>query len=394
MTTALDRVRAAYRRIAETDRPEVWITLRPQEEVEAEARSLDAARRRAASRSRGHPAGGEGQHRRGRPAHDRGLPVLRLPSSGGRARGGGAARGGRDRAGDDQHGPVRDRVWSAPGARTARCATRWTRSGSAAARAPARPSPWRWASWTSRWAPTRRARGGCRRRSTGSSGSSRPVAWCRPRVWSRRARVWTASPCSPARCHEARQALALLASPQAPARRPGPWRVAVAATAQLGELDAGWAEAYEAAADRLAAAGAELRTIDLTPFTEAAELLYEGAFVAERYTAVGAFVDKGPLDLDPTVARIITAARDLPAHRLFADQERLAALRLRAAAELGGRRRAAAADDARPPHPRRGRRRPPGRQHPARPVHQLHQPAGHVRRWRSPQARWTACRSA
>lgn len=134
---------------------------------------------------------------------------------------------------------------------------------------------------------------------------------------------------------EARRALALLASPVPPPRRPGPWRVAVAPTAQLGELDDGWAAAYEAAQERLARAGAELRTIDLTPFGEAASLLYDGAFVAERYTAVGEFVERGGADLDPTVARIIRAARDLPAHRLFADRERLAVLRRRAGAELG-----------------------------------------------------------
>ncbi|WP_327291972.1 allophanate hydrolase [Streptomyces sp. NBC_01198] len=133
---------------------------------------------------------------------------------------------------------------------------------------------------------------------------------------------------------EARRALALLASPVAPPRRPGPWRVAVPPTAQLGELDDGWAAAFEAAKDRLVRAGVELRTIDLTPFREAAALLYEGAFVAERYTAVGAFVDRGGADLDPTVARIISAARDLPAHRLFADRERLEVLRRQAVAEL------------------------------------------------------------
>ncbi|MFG1807108.1 allophanate hydrolase [Streptomyces sp. NPDC049040] len=133
---------------------------------------------------------------------------------------------------------------------------------------------------------------------------------------------------------EARRVLALLACPVAPPRRPGPWRIAVAPVAQLGELDDGWAEAYEAAAERLAGAGAELRTIDLAAFGEAAALLYDGAFVAERYTAVGDFVDRGGPDLDPTVARIIRAARELPAHRLFADRERLAALRERAVAEL------------------------------------------------------------
>jgi allophanate hydrolase len=144
---------------------------------------------------------------------------------------------------------------------------------------------------------------------------------------------------------EAEQALAYMASPSGrelpslPQRAPGPWRVAVPPTAQLGELDEGWAQAYEAAVDQLVAAGAEVRTLDLTPFTEAAAMLYEGAFVAERYTAVGGFVDKliteGGAGLDPTVAGIITRARDIPAHRLFADQDRLAALRAWALAELG-----------------------------------------------------------
>jgi allophanate hydrolase len=108
--------------------------------------------------------------------------------------------------------------------------------------------------------------------------------------------------------------------------------------AQLGELDPGWAEAYERAVRQLTAAGAEIRTLDLTPFTEAATMLYEGAFVAERYTAVGSFVDKaiaeGDESLDPTVAGIITRARDIPAHQLFADNDRLAALRTRALTEL------------------------------------------------------------
>jgi len=151
---------------------------------------------------------------------------------------------------------------------------------------------------------------------------------------------------------EAERVLAHMTSPSdrplppLPRRPPGPWRFAVPGPGQLGELDEGWAEAYEAAVARAMAAGAEVRTVDLTPFTEAAALLYEGAFVAERYTAVGAFVDKlldeatgdGGVDrrvLDPTVAAIITGARDIPAHRLFADQARLAVLRAHALAELG-----------------------------------------------------------
>ncbi|GGN70328.1 amidase [Streptomyces albiflavescens] len=144
---------------------------------------------------------------------------------------------------------------------------------------------------------------------------------------------------------EAEQALAYMATPSGrdlpalPQRSPGPWRVAVAPAAQLGELDEGWAEAYEAAVAQLAAAGAQVRALDLTPFTEAAAMLYEGAFVAERYTAVGSFVDKliaeGGAGLDPTVAGIITRARDIPAHQLYTDQDRLAELHTRALTQLG-----------------------------------------------------------
>ncbi|MET7716325.1 allophanate hydrolase [Streptomyces sp. NPDC005407] len=146
---------------------------------------------------------------------------------------------------------------------------------------------------------------------------------------------------------EAELALALISTGPArePApRTPGPWRIAVPPTEQLGEMDDGWAKAYEAAAARLEAAGAQLEAIDLTPFTDAAAMLYEGAFVAERYTAVGAFIDKATNDLDPTanptatldptVAAIIRRARDIPAHQLFADQAGLAALRDQAMAAL------------------------------------------------------------
>ncbi|MER5895559.1 allophanate hydrolase [Streptomyces sp. NPDC001876] len=139
---------------------------------------------------------------------------------------------------------------------------------------------------------------------------------------------------------EAEQALGLMSTPApraVPSRTPGPWRVAVPPVRQLGSLDPGWAEAYEAAVERLGAAGAEIRPLDLTPFTEAAALLYQGAFVAERYTAVGDFIDgtPAPTDLDPTVAAIISAARDIPAHRLFADRDRLARLRTAALSALG-----------------------------------------------------------
>ncbi|MFI1523876.1 allophanate hydrolase [Kitasatospora cineracea] len=139
----------------------------------------------------------------------------------------------------------------------------------------------------------------------------------------------------------AEAALRLIAdqSPPPPARRPGPWRIAVPAPVRLGVLADGWAEAFTAAAARFAAAGAELRDLDLTPFDTVAAMLYEGAFVAERYAAVGEFVDaqaeRGDPGLDPVVAGIVRAAREVPAHRLYADLAALDRLRAAALAELG-----------------------------------------------------------
>ncbi|QRP50057.1 allophanate hydrolase [Amycolatopsis sp. FDAARGOS 1241] len=112
----------------------------------------------------------------------------------------------------------------------------------------------------------------------------------------------------------------------------GPFRIGVPGSP--GPLEDGWAEAFAAAVADYAAAGATVTTVDLSPFLSAARLLYEGSFVAERYTAVGEFLEKHPDEVDPNVAAIITAARALPAHRVFEDQATLAELKSEADAVL------------------------------------------------------------
>ncbi len=68
--------------------------------------------------------------------------------------------------------------------------------------------------------------------------------------------------------------------------------------------------------------------IDLTPFQRAAELLYSGPFVAERYASVGAFVASGPEgDLDPTVREIILGAAKYSAVDVFLAEYQLQDLR-------------------------------------------------------------------
>jgi len=113
-------------------------------------------------------------------------------------------------------------------------------------------------------------------------------------------------------------------------------RVAVPTADGLGPLSEAARAAFDAAANRLARAGAVLTEIDISPLLAAARLLYEGALVAERYAAVGDFLSGAPSDADPTVAAIILAARDLPAHRLADDQRRLDGYRAEASAALAG----------------------------------------------------------
>ncbi|MEU9051858.1 allophanate hydrolase [Streptomyces sp. NPDC048384] len=344
MSTTVFRVRAAYARIEATGRPEIWIGLRPREEVEAEARLIDER-----------VSGGERLPLAGHLFAAKGnIDVEGLPTTAGcpsyaydpeadapvvaRLRAAGAIVLGTTNLDQFATGLVgtRSPYGAVRGAHDPARISGGSSSGSAVAVA---------------LGIVDFALG------TDTAGSGRVPAAFNGIVGLKPTRglvptTGVVPACASIDCvtvfartlPEAEQALSFLASPPAralpalPGRAPGPWRIAVPPTHQLGELDEGWAEAYEAAVRQLAAAGAEIRPLDLTPFTEAAAMLYEGAFVAERYTAVGGFVDKamaeGDTALDPTVAGIIARARDIPAHRLFADQDRLAALRARAEAEL------------------------------------------------------------
>ena len=117
-------------------------------------------------------------------------------------------------------------------------------------------------------------------------------------------------------------------------------RVAVPLPSQLQDLADGWADAFATAVERLRLTGAEIVPIDIQPMLDAAALLYGGAFVAERYVAVGAHIrahtDLIGTDLDPTVAQIILDAAMPTAANYFADRERLDFLAARAAEAMSG----------------------------------------------------------
>ncbi len=113
-------------------------------------------------------------------------------------------------------------------------------------------------------------------------------------------------------------------------------RIGVAAPEQLGTLAPGWLEAYRAAVEEWSAAGYDIVEVDVAGLLDAARLLYDGAYVAERYTGVGEFIAANPQDTDPTVRGIVLAAGEVPAWKLFADLDTLEEHRARAE-ELWGR---------------------------------------------------------
>jgi allophanate hydrolase len=72
-----------------------------------------------------------------------------------------------------------------------------------------------------------------------------------------------------------------------------------------------------------------VREVDVTPYLEAGTLLYGGGLVAFRWLSYGPFLADHPDGADPTVAAIVRAARDLPAHLLAADLQEVERLRRR-----------------------------------------------------------------
>ncbi|WP_432495789.1 allophanate hydrolase [Kineococcus gypseus] len=127
------------------------------------------------------------------------------------------------------------------------------------------------------------------------------------------------------------------AQPPAPAAAP---RVAVPTAEHLTGLADGWAQAFAAVVARLRASGAEVVEVDVAPLLQAASLLYGGAFVAERTAAVGEHVAAHPelvgTGLDPVVAAIVRGGEAFSAVDVFRDQQRLAELGAAGRAALAG----------------------------------------------------------
>lgn len=74
---------------------------------------------------------------------------------------------------------------------------------------------------------------------------------------------------------------------------------------------------FESAANKFTGKGMELVEVDFSPFTAAAKLLYQGPWVAERYHAVGEFIEEHITEVDESVATIIRGAKAITGKRAF-----------------------------------------------------------------------------
>lgn len=95
-------------------------------------------------------------------------------------------------------------------------------------------------------------------------------------------------------------------------------------------------EAYLAAVKRLESLGYRKQIIDFQPFLDAARLLYEGPWVAERYWAIQDLIEKSPESLHPITRAIIENGSNYSSVDTFDAIYKLQALRLRAEATMKG----------------------------------------------------------
>jgi allophanate hydrolase len=99
--------------------------------------------------------------------------------------------------------------------------------------------------------------------------------------------------------------------------------------------DSEYARLFFDSVKRLEQLGGRCVEIDFTPFRTAARLLYDGAWIAERYDAVGEFIERKPDSVHPVTRQLILASGKLTAADAFRSIHRLADAR-RGASEAWG----------------------------------------------------------
>jgi allophanate hydrolase len=90
--------------------------------------------------------------------------------------------------------------------------------------------------------------------------------------------------------------------------------------------DEEYARLYDTAAKRAASLGWMIHEFDYRPFRDAANLLYQGPWVAERYSAAKSILETNPSAIHPVVRSIMLGARKFSAVDAFEAQYRLVEL--------------------------------------------------------------------
>jgi allophanate hydrolase len=115
--------------------------------------------------------------------------------------------------------------------------------------------------------------------------------------------------------------------PAKPAALPATLRIGVLQGAEREFFGNAEVEAlYDAAIERAKSLGATILPFDYAPFREAAALLYDGPWVAERLAAVEDFFATNEAEFDPTVRKIIGGAKGRTAVEAFNGLYRLRAI--------------------------------------------------------------------
>lgn len=84
---------------------------------------------------------------------------------------------------------------------------------------------------------------------------------------------------------------------------------------------------FAAAIERLKGLGGEPVELDLSPFLEAARLLYDGPWVAERYSVTGELMEQNPEAVLPVIRAVLAKAPAVTGVQTFRAQYRLQALK-------------------------------------------------------------------
>lgn len=96
------------------------------------------------------------------------------------------------------------------------------------------------------------------------------------------------------------------------------------------------AQLFQYAIQQLKDSGAKIKEIDFQPFVTAAKLLYEGPWVAERYWAVGDFIQNNPNAILPVIKNIIASGNQASAVDAFDAKYKLQALQQLVNEQLNG----------------------------------------------------------